>query len=80
MAKSAYLLTFHATTRIVIDSDKDPFIDDELFWKMCVAARERMSCDLESYLDADNAEIEEDTEMPYTPDYDDPNEDTFVKD
>lgn len=80
MAKKAYLLTFHTTTRIVVDSDKDPFVDDELFANMCDAARERMRCDLASYLDADNAEIEDDTEMPYTPDYDDPNEDTFVKD
>ena len=77
--KRAYLLTFHATTRIVVDSDSDPFINDELLFKMCENARETMRCDLEGYLDADNAEIEDDLEMPYTPDYDDYNEDTFVK-
>lgn len=80
MAKKAYLLTFHATTRVVVDSDKDPDVDDNLFAKMCEHAREVMKCDLESYLEADNAEIEPDDEMPYTPDYDDYNEDTFVKD
>ena len=33
--KKAYLFTFHATTRIVVDSDKNPFEDDDLFSKMC---------------------------------------------
>jgi len=82
MARTAYLLTFHATTRIVVDSDKNPFEDDELFSKMCEAARDRMlNFGIEEYLCGDNAEIEEDTEMPYDPEeYDKDMEEFFVKD
>lgn len=80
MAKKAYLLTFHATTRVVVDSDKDAFTDDELFAKMCEMARKKMAMQLDSYLCFDNAELEEDTEIPYKPSYDDKYKDTFVKD
>ena len=69
--KTAYLFTFHATTRLVIDSDKNPFEDDELFSKMCEEARNKMlNFGIEEYLCGDNAEIIEDTECPYNPDYD----------
>ena len=82
MAKTAYLLTFHATTRIVVDSDKNPWEDDELFSKICEAARERMlNFGIEEYLCGDNAELEEDTEVPYDgEDYDNGMDEYFVKD
>jgi hypothetical protein len=81
MAKTAYLLTFHATTRIVVDSDKNPFEDDELFSKCVATARKRMlDFGIEEYLCGDNAEIEEDTEVPYSDGYDGGAEEYFVKD
>ena len=81
MAKKAYLLTFHATTRIIVDSDKDPELDDELFSKCVAQARENMvGYGLEYYLDGDNAEIVPDDEMPYTEDYDGKDQPFFVKD
>ena len=81
MAKTAYLLTFHATTRIVVDSDKNPYEDDELFSKCVAAARERMlNFGIEEYLCGDNAELNDDTEMPYSEEYDGGMEEHFVKD
>ena len=81
MAKTAYLLTFHATTRIVVDSEKNPFEDDNLFTKCVEMARERMlNFGIEEYLCGDNAELNEDTEMPFDPEYDKGAEEFFVKD
>ena len=79
--KKAYLLTFHATTRIVVDSANDPLEDDNLFSKCVAMARERMlNFGIDEYLCGDNAEINEDTEMPYDKDYDKDMEAFFVKD
>lgn len=76
MAKTAYLLTFHATTRIIVDSDKNPFEDDELFGKCVAMARKKMlEFGLEEYLHGDNAELEEDIEVPFD---DDDNGDVYT--
>ena len=69
--KKAYLVTFTATTRIIVDSDKNPNEDTELFNKVSEAALDRMLQNgITYYLCDENAEINEDTEMPYDDEYD----------
>jgi hypothetical protein len=61
----AYLVNFSATTRIVVEDDTNPLDDALLFQRVCDAAREQMIDNgIGSYLDADNATINEDTECP----------------
>ena len=80
MAKTAYLLTFHATTRIVVDSENNPFEDYELFSKCVDTARKRiLDFGIEEYLCFENAEMKRDAEVPYN-EYDDGAEEYFVKD
>ena len=67
----AYLVKITATTRIVVDSDENPNNNDDLFRKCAQAARDKMiAYGIEDYLCDENAEITEDTEMPYDEDYD----------
>lgn len=64
MAKTAYLFTFHPTTRVV--ADPDDFRCEEDFYDYITAkAREQMEKDLANYLLGDNGEYEEDTECPF---------------
>lgn len=66
MAKKAYLVQFTATTRIIVDSDKDPNESDGLFGACCDEAFIRMGdFGFENYLNGENATISEDTEQPY---------------
>ena len=70
--KKAYLVTFTMTTRIVVDSDKNPEEDDDLREKCAEKARENIIGNgVEYYLCDENLDgIKEDTEMPYDEEYD----------
>ena len=64
MAKTAYLFTFHPTTRVVADPNN--FRNEEdLFGYLATVAREQMAKDLANYLFGDNGEYVEDTECPF---------------
>lgn len=67
----AYLVKITATTRIVVNSDENPNNNDDLFRK-CVkhAVGKMVAYGIEDYLCDENAEITEDTEVPYDEDYD----------
>jgi hypothetical protein len=73
MAKKAYLVEFSITTRVVIDSNKDPNEDDYVFEDIVCKARTSMLKDgIAFYINGDNVSmIEEDTECPYDPETDD---------
>lgn len=61
----AYLVNFSATTRIVVEDDTNPLDDALLFQRVCDAAREQMIHNgIDTYLDVDNATINEDAECP----------------
>ena len=61
----AYLVTFTATTRVVVDSDENPNDNEELYNKIVDEAFVRMGdFGLENYLNAENADIAEDDECP----------------
>ena len=63
--KKAYLVTFTATTRIVVESEENPLENDELFNEIVEKAFIQMGdLGFENYLSAENAEIVEDTECP----------------
>lgn len=65
MAKKAYLVTFTATTRIVVDSDENPSESDGLYDEIVEKAYIQMGdFGFENYLNAENSEIVEDTECP----------------
>ena len=64
MAKKAYLITFHPTTRVVADPNNFR-CEEDLFEYLATIAREQMAKDLANYLFGDNGEYEEDTECPY---------------
>ena len=61
--KKAFIVTFEAATRVVIDTD-------ELDYKelMCEKALKGITSNIDDYLCESN--IEEDTEEPYDPKYD----------
>lgn len=61
--KKAFIVTFEAATRVVIDTDE--FDYKEL---MCEKALKRITSNIDDYLCESN--IEEDTEEPYDPKYD----------
>ena len=63
MAKTAYLYTFHPTTRVVADPN-DFANEQELFEHLTKLAREKMNNDLPNYLYGENGEYTEDTECP----------------
>ena len=80
--KKAYLVTFVTTTRVVVDvpEDFDPnncslVIKEceETYDSIIEEARENILESPENYIYGDNAEIEEDIECPYNPNYDDDN-------
>ena len=63
--KKAYLVTFTATTRIVVESEEKPLENDELFNEIAEKAFIQMGdLGFENYLNAENADIVEDTECP----------------
>jgi len=64
MAKTAYLYTFHPTTRVVADPD-DFRYEDDFYDYITAKAREQMEKDLANYLQGDNGEYEKDTECPF---------------
>lgn len=72
MSKKAILVTFSATTRIIVDglpedvSDIDDMIDviGEQAGELADKARNKIRQDLENYLFADNMEIRLDNEVP----------------
>lgn len=64
MAKTAYLFTFHPTTRVVADPN-DFRCEEDLYEYLVIKAREQMEKDLANYLNGDNGEYEEDEECPY---------------
>lgn len=61
--KKAFIVTFEAATRVVVDTDE--FGYKEL---MCEKALKKISSNIDGYLCMAN--IEEDTEEPYEPKYD----------
>ena len=66
MKKKAYLVTFTATTRIVVEGDGNPSEDDSLRRKIVEEAYIRMGdLGFENYLNDENSEVTEDTECPY---------------
>lgn len=61
----AYLVTFTVTTRIVVDSDKNPVKDDNTYLNAVDVAYEKiLNNGVGNYLNAENADITEDTECP----------------
>jgi hypothetical protein len=65
MAKTAYLYTFHPTTRVVADPS-DFKNEEDLYEYLSIKAREQMlSNGIGQYLCGDNGEYSEDTECPY---------------
>lgn len=65
MAKTAYLYTFHATTRVVADPSEFEN-EDKFFEYLSKKAREQMIANgIDKYLYGDNGEYEEDLEVPY---------------
>ena len=64
MAKTAFLYTFHPTTRVVADPD-DFRCEEDFYDYITTKAREQMEKDLSNYLFGDNGEYEEDTECPF---------------
>ena len=59
----AYLVKFTATTRIVVDDDREPV--DELFYKISDAAADKIIKNgVRNYINAENAEVTEDVECP----------------
>ena len=64
MAKTAYLFTFHPTTRVVADPN-DFKNENDFFNHLATKAREQMEKDLANYLYGENGEYEEDTECPF---------------
>ena len=71
----AYLVTFTATTRIVVEDNQNPNLDDELFTRISDAAYEKMKkLGLDNYLNVENCDINLDTECPAGTFYADKNE------
>lgn len=61
----AYLVTFTVTTRIVVESDKNPVKDDNTYLNAVDVAYEKiLNNGVGNYLNAENADITEDTECP----------------
>lgn len=61
----AYLVTFTATTRVVVKGDENPEENDSLRDRVVAEALNRIeNFGVENYLCAENAEINEDTECP----------------
>lgn len=72
MPKTAILVTFQATTRIVIDVPDDvtlkQYLDNRFNWSsVSRTARNKMQGDLGDYLCGDNMSVEEDTEILAAP-------------
>ena len=74
MSKKAYLVTFNATTRVVVDVPDDFDVHncnliiadhEKAFDSIIQEARDNILEDPENYLYGDNAEIFEDDECPY---------------
>ena len=68
MAKKAYLVQYTVTTRIIVDAPYGvtPDNNDKLFERCSDEAYERINrFGIDNYLNAENAEIAEDTECPY---------------
>ena len=61
----AYLVKFTATTRIVVEDDSDPNKNEKLFNEIVNSATEKIIKNgVRDYLNAENADITEDTECP----------------
>ena len=61
----AYLVKFTATTRIVVEDDSDPNKNEKLFNEIANSATEKIIRNgVRDYLNAENADIAEDTECP----------------
>ena len=70
MTKTAYLYTFYPRTRVIADPTE--FDNEEDFFEhLSAKAREQMCEEIEMYLNGENGEYEEDTEVPYGEGYKD---------
>lgn len=68
MAKKAYIVQYTVTTRIIVDAPDGvtPDNNGKLFEKCSDEAYERINhFGIDTYINAENAEITEDTECPY---------------
>lgn len=79
MQKKAILVTFQATTRLVIDIPKgitlEQYLENIYNWSaISRTARHKMQEDLGNYLFGDNMSVEEDTEVP-AKEHDEPDKD-----
>lgn len=78
--KKAFLVTFSICTRVVVDCDNDntPINNEDKRNEAIALACRNINGDAMAYLDESNAEVDEDTEMPYDKDYDEPEEEKKI--
>lgn len=64
--KKAYLVDFNVCTRVIVDPDDPRIRSKEIFKDIIIAhAHKKVMKDISSRLLQDNAEINEDLEVPY---------------